>query len=199
MARKKSSGTGSLGWVYTIDADEVGPSNPYRRTISAGDADLKAIAERLGIPAVHSLLSDIMLQRVPGNKAVIHVEGILKASVTQSCIITHAPVKAYVEEEFEGWYADPSSFTSITKARHDRAGKAADTEVPILEEHEDPEPIVNGKIDLGDLTTQYLSLSLDLYPKAPGAKWEESGEPDEEESPLRKSPFAALKDWKGAE
>ena len=99
------------------------------------------------------------------------------------------PVKAYLEEEFEGWFADPGSFASIAKARQSKAGKAADNEVQILEEHEDPEPILDGKIDLGDLTAQYLSLSLDPYPKAPGAVWAE-GEGPEESSTLRKNPFA---------
>ena len=44
-----------LGDVYKRQ-DEVGLSSPYRRAISAGEADLKAIAERLEIPAVHSCL-----------------------------------------------------------------------------------------------------------------------------------------------
>jgi hypothetical protein len=196
MARRKSS-NGDAGWVYSVDAGEIG-AHPYRQAIAAGEADLKAIAARLEIPAVHSLSADITLQRIPGNKAVIHAEGILKASVTQSCVITGAPVKAYVEEEFEGWYADPASFTPIARARQERASKAGDIETPILEEHEDPEPIINGKIDLGDLTAQYLSLSLDPYPKVPGAVRKE-GEGPEEPSPLRKNPFAVLKDWKGGD
>src|SRR5687768_10390400 len=102
MARRKSTSGANPGWVSLVDVGDIGANNPYRQSIFAGPADLKAVAERLGIPAVHALSADIVLQRTPGNRAVIHAEGILKASVTQSCVITHAPVKAYIEEEFEG-------------------------------------------------------------------------------------------------
>jgi hypothetical protein len=193
MSRKKSDNT---GWVYLIDQGEIGPQIVHKK-IAAGEADLKAVAKRLEIPAVTSLSAELTLQRVPSNKAVIHVQGLLKADVTQSCIISQAPVKNYIEEEFEGWYTDPTSFTSIAKAKHDRAGRTADVEIPILDEKEDPEPMINGKIDLGDLVSQYLSLSLDPYPKAHGVKLDLNAEQQQEISAIRKNPFEALKDWKG--
>lgn len=196
MSRKK---TEDLGWVYLVDQGEVGPQ-PYYKKLSAGESDLKAIAARLEIPAVQSLTAEVTLQRIPGNKAVIHVEGILKADVTQSCIISQAPVKEHIEEEFEAWYADPASFTSLAKAKHERAGKLADAEIPVMEESEAPEPMVNGKIDLGDLVAQYLSLSLNPYPRAHGVAWDkesvDSASQAKPASPLRKNPFEALKDWK---
>lgn len=194
MIRKK---TDLPGWVYVIDQGEVGPQ-PVHKKIVAGDADLKAIALRLDIPTVSSLSAELVLQRAPGNKAVIHVSGMLKSDVTQSCIVSGSPVKAHIEEEFEAWYADPASFTSIAKAKHDRAGKAsADVEVPIMDEKDDPEPIIGGKIDLGDLVCQYLSLGLDPYPRAHGVTANLPHDDGPEGSNLRKNPFAALKDWKG--
>ena len=197
MSRKKSGE--DLGWVYLIDQGEIG-AHPYQKTLIAGDADLKALAARLGVHGIHSLVSEMTLQRIPGNKAVIHVEGILKADVTQSCIISHVPVKEHIEEEFEAWYADPASFTSLAKAKHERAGKLADAEIPVMEEQEAPEAMINGKIDLGDLVAQYLSLSLNPYPRAHGVAWDresvESVTDAKPASPLRKNPFEALKGWK---
>lgn len=200
MSRKKAA-DGDFGWIYLIDQGEIGP-NPFRKAITAGEADLKAIAVRLAIPAVQSLSAEMTLQRVPGNKSVIHVEGMLKADVTQSCIISQAPVKGHIEEEFEGWYAD-SEVVSLAKAKHERAGKMNDTEIPIMDEREDPEPIINGKIDLGDLVAQYLSLSLNPYPRAHGVAWDKEsvdhGHDAQPSTLLRKNPFEALKDWKGGE
>ena len=197
MSRKKT--TSEFGWVYLIDQGEIGQT-PYYKKLEAGEADLKAIAERLGIPSVESLSAELTLQRVPGNRAVVHVEGRLKAGVTQSCVITQAPVKAYIEEDFEAWYADQDSFVSLARARQERAGKMADTEIPVMEEREDPEPMVNGKIDAGDLIAQYLSLSLDPYPRAHGVAWDQDSVDtahDAAAAPaLRKNPFEALKDWK---
>ncbi|MDB5492475.1 MAG: hypothetical protein JWO78_2324 [Micavibrio sp.] len=198
MSRKKID-PANPGWSYPVDQGEVGP-HPIHKKIKAGEADLKLVAKRLDIPLVDSLSAEIVLQRAPNNKAVVQVTGLLKADVVQSCVVTGAPVKNYIEEEFEGWYSDPTAYASITKARHEKAGKGTDVEVPILDEREDPEPMVNGKIDLGDLVCQYLSLGLDPYPRAHGVKAPELTEIQQEEiSATRRNPFEALKDWKGKE
>jgi hypothetical protein len=71
--------------------------------------------------------------------------------------------------------------------------------VPLLDEQDDPEPITDGKIDLGELVSQFLSLSINPFPHAPGVELPEEQEGD---GPVRMSagnapnPFAALKDWK---
>lgn len=195
MVKRKSS-TGE-GWSYLLDQGEIGVQTLTKK-LKAGEPECKAVAERLKLVSVQSLSAEMTLSRVPGNKAVIHIQGIVKASVTQSCVVTHAPVKEYIEEEFEAWYADPASFVSIAKARHERQGKSkdGDVEIPVMEEREDPEPIVNGKIDLGDLVTQYLSLGLNPYPRAHGAEEGESVEVAASPSAIRKNPFEALKNWK---
>lgn len=195
MAKRKSTDEG-FGWSYLVDQAEISANQPYFKKLSATESECKAIAARLNIPAIQSLSAEMTLSRVPGNKAVVYVEGTLKAGVTQSCVVTGAPVKSHVEEEFEAWYADPSSFTSLTKVRHERTAKGSDTEIPVLEEHEDPEPMTDGKIDLGDLVAQYLSLGLDPYPRIPGAAWEEGKKEVAPPSELRKNPFEVLKDWK---
>lgn len=196
MSRKKAD-PGNPGWIYLVDQGEIGPQLVHKKIV-AGEADLKAVARRLDIPSVQSLSADLTLQRAPGNKAVIHVIGILKADVTQSCVVSFAPVKNYIEEEFEGWFSDPASFTSFAKAKHEKAGRIPDIEVPVMDEKEDPEPMVNGKIDLGDLVCQYLSLGLDPYPRAHGVTAPELTEQQQQEiSAVRKNPFEALKDWKG--
>lgn len=195
MNRKKTD-TVNPGWSYLIDQGEIGTTTVHKK-LKAGDADLKAVAKRLEIPSVESLAAEIDLQRVPGNKAVVHVTGMLKADVVQTCGVTTVPVKNYIEEEFEGWFTDPTAYASIAKARHEKAGKITDTEVPIMEERDDPEPMVNGKIDLGDLICQYLSLGLDPYPRAHGVTAPELSEEQQETvSAGRRNPFEALKDWK---
>jgi len=184
-------------WPVLIDQGEIG-LQPYRREITAGDVDRKEIAAFLEIPDVESLNATLILQRLPGNKAVIHVEGLLKAAITQSCVITDAPVKARLEDEFEAWFADPSSFVSFTKAKNEKASKTPEGEVQIVDEREDPEPIINGKIDIGDLVVQYLSLALPQYPRAHGVRWDNSDDPEiaPPEGTQRPNPFAALKGLK---
>jgi hypothetical protein len=57
---------------------------------------------------------------------------------------------------------------------------------------DDPEPLVDGKIDLGALATEFLILGLDPYPRKPGAVFDP---PPEERS--GDGPFAGLAKLKG--
>ena len=54
-------------------------------------------------------------------------------------------------------------------------------------ERDPPEPIVNGRIDLGAVTAEFLALGLDPYPRKPGVAYEPAPERDPADSP-----FAAL-------
>ena len=42
-------------------------------------------------------------------------------------------------------------------------------EISLDIDHDPPEPIEAGAIDIGELVAQYLSLALDPHPRAPGA------------------------------
>ena len=73
----------------------------------------------------------------------------------------------------------------------------ANGETPIINEQEDPEKIIGGKIDLGEVVTQHLSLAIDPYPHKEGVKYEYGDdEPEKVPEAFKNNPFAALKDWK---
>jgi len=69
---------------------------------------------------------------------------------------------------------------------------------PNISEEDIPEPMFNGRIDIGELAAQHLSLALDPYPHAEGVEFEGFGEADEDEDgddpdePEKPNPFAAL-------
>ena len=69
---------------------------------------------------------------------------------------------------------------------------------PLLEEKEDPEPVVNGYIDLGEVVTQFLSLALDPYPHKEGVTHDLTDEDADIERKTRKieNPFAKLEAMK---
>jgi hypothetical protein len=54
---------------------------------------------------------------------------------------------------------------------------------------DEPEPIVEGRIDLGEAVVQHLAVNLDPYPRAPGARLPDLAT---EDGPVRENPFAAL-------
>lgn len=182
-------------WSVLIDAQTV-TSNPYKLRIAASEEERKALCKRLDLAAISSLSADLTLHREKGS--IIHVNGLMKANVTQHCVISTDPVQTQIEETFEGWFADQDRIVMLAKARHERLGRLADSEIPILDESEDPEPLVNGMIDIGELVTQNLSLALDQFPRRRGLEEAEVVEVSigSEVAAIRRNPFEALKNWK---
>lgn len=201
MSKKKKVGDPlpAPEWSVLVDAQTV-TSNAQKLRIAASEDERKALARRLGLMTISSLSADLTLHRERGN--IIHVNGLMKANVTQLCVMTQDPVQTQIEETFEGWYADQERIVMLAKARHDRLGRLTDSEVPILDESEDPEPLVNGMIDIGELVVQNLSLTLDQFPRRRGLDDQEDGKEisvaGQEGEVLRRNPFEALKNWKKA-
>ena len=193
MAKKKETNVPSE-WSYFVETDEI-DDKPRRYSIAANEEERALLAKRLDVVSVDALEAKLEAVRKKGNM-VVHVSGVLKARITQLCVVTAVPVLSIIEEEFEGWFANPADAVSFAKARRDKQIEAGQNELPVLNEADDPEPIIEGKIDLGELTTQYLSLFIDPYPRAEGAEYG-GGDAESQKSPaIRPNPFAALAAWK---
>ena len=50
-----------------------------------------------------------------------------------------------------------------------RSMAAKETETFSVDEEDEPDPVVDGKIDLGALASEFFALGLDPYPRKPGA------------------------------
>lgn len=197
MSKKKKTATAAPApeWSVLVDAQTV-TSTPQKTRIAASEEERKALCTRLGLNNISSLSADVTLHREKGS--VIHVNGLMKASVMQVCSVTTDPVQTQIEETFEGWFADQDRIVMLAKARHERLGRMTDSEIPILDESEDPEPLVNGMIDIGELVVQHLSLAVDAFPRRRGLEDTEiidvsAGDPA---ALVRRNPFEALKNWK---
>lgn len=192
--KKKTESQPAPEWSFPVEADKVGAGG-LRITIHPGADERKCLAKRLGVKMVKTLSADLEFDRRPG-QAAIHVAGTLEAVVGQECVVSGKPVESRIKESFEAWYADREKTVPIARARRDKDLSKGNAEMPILEEYEDPEPIIEGKIDAGELVTQYLSLAINPYPHAEGVEYERG-----DESPAKPgrvdNPFAALKEWKG--
>ncbi len=197
MSKKKKTATEAPApeWSVLVDAQTV-TTTPQKTRIAASEEQRKALCVRLDLNSISSLSADVTLHREKGS--VIHVNGLMKANVMQACSITTDPVQTQIEETFEGWFADQDRIVMLAKARHERLGRMTDSEIPILDESEDPEPLVNGMIDIGELVVQHLSLAVDAFPRRRGLEDTEivdvsAGDPA---ALMRRNPFEALKNWK---
>ena len=154
---------------------------PMTFEIVAAQPDFAAIARHLGVASVEKLTASYSLSR---NGDRVKLEGKITAALHQTCVVTleafpvalKVPVKLDFVPEAE----------LATLAAGDTGEGEIDIEV-LLNEEDPPEPIVDGVIDLGSITLEFLALALDPYPRKPGASFESSAGDTGAESP-----FAAL-------
>lgn len=151
-----------------VPADRIGGGG-VSSVVEATQAERRAIAERLRIPAVHALRCAFTLSRgADSARGEIVARGELRAVVVQTCVVSGDDFESEVMDDF--------------RIRFVHAGTETDTDV----DEDDELPYEHGMIDLGDAAVEQLALNLDPYPRKPGA--ELPGEAEE----LRASPFAAL-------
>lgn len=152
--------------------------------ISAGEQERLALAGRFGLVALDTLSARVSLRRI-GRGPVVRVEGRLAAEVVQNCVVSLEPVRSLVEEGFVLLYAPEGS----------GGGHGHVLEEGFDFEDDDwPEPLEEGRIDIGEAVAQQLALALDPYPRKPGVRLEDVIGQHEgigvEEPPA--NPFAAL-------
>lgn len=188
-------------WSYPVAVEDI-PSTGLRLTLAPKAEEKEAIAERLGILTLGALSADLELSREKGGH-VIHVVGRFTADITQECVVSLEPVTSHIDDAFDAWFADHSQVIPFAKAQHEMLSKKEMVDLPMLEEEEDPEPIVDGKIDLGEVVVQYLSLAVNPYPHKDGVDYENNwGGPTKLAATgsggprLSANPFAALKNWR---
>jgi len=184
-------------WSHRVVIEDLSAAQT-RLGISPDTQALKALARRLDVIAVDSLAADLVIHKGDGGFSV-YVKGHLKAEVTQKCVVTAEPVTSTIEEDFEGYFADHERAVSLSSAKNKLMMQKGQTEIQMMEEQDDPEPITKGQIDVGELTTQYLALAIDPYPHKDGVAHDVTDDVvihKEEPAPERANPFAALKDWK---
>jgi uncharacterized metal-binding protein YceD (DUF177 family) len=158
-----------------VDVMKIPPSGQEVH-VEATAEECAALARDFGLPGIQALSGDYHLQ---ASAKGIHVTGAVKASITQICVTTLEPFDSMIEEEVEVDFAEPS-------------GMPAEPPTDI-HEYEPPDEIVNGQIDLGALTAEFLVLGLDPYPRKPGVDFSYRDPADEKDSP-----FAALNKLKGS-
>ena len=152
-------------------------TGPVREEIEATEAERGALARRFDLVALPRLRAEVTL--TPTAMGQVRLDAKLEARVVQSCVITLEPVEAEIAESFTVFYAE--------------AGPAAGGNVDLpIDDESWPEPIVGGRIDIGEAVAQQLAVSLDPYPRVPGARLDSDYAAVDEPPPARANPFAAL-------
>nr|WP_321463810.1 DUF177 domain-containing protein [uncultured Cohaesibacter sp.] len=153
-----------------------------------GEADAQAcqeLQERLGILSVKAY--SVEAKVTPWKKRGVQIEGHVRGDVEQSCVVTLEPVAEHIDEAF--------SITLVPKGSEfvKRAVENSTmSEMVIDPEGEDPpEEFEGDEIDVGIYAEEFFALSLDDYPRAPGAEFSGHIE-DKAAIDGSENPFAAL-------
>lgn len=188
-------------WPYLVSVQDM-ERGARVYDFEASEQECVDLARRLGVEKVESARAHVSVQGIGGN--VYHAIGQVSADIIQNCAVSLVAIPTHLDEEFEGWFRDQHSTVSFVKAKTEREAKKGHIETEILDEAVDPEPIIGGKMDLGELATQYLSLAIDPYVRAADAPGEylivspeqKAKKGDVAGAEIRKNPFEALKAWK---
>ena len=116
----------------------------------------------------------------PWGRGGARVTGAVHGEVTQVCVVSLEPFPATVDEDVDARFAPQAVANSGSTA-------AKETRTFSLADEDEPDPVIDGKIDLGALTAEFFALGLDPYPHKPGAVFEQSTK-----SEVTDSPFSAL-------
>ncbi len=120
-------------------------------TVEARPAEREALAVRMNVAAIHSLVCRFDLRRVEAD--IIEAHGLLQASVRQSCVVTLEPFDADLVESFCVRFVPEGQ-------QSEELNLECDDEVPYA----------GGVLDLGEAASEQLALALDPFPRAPGAE-----------------------------
>lgn len=162
-------------WSVPVTVDEI-PETGLHLELEAPDTVRAAIAQLAGVREVKEFSAVFDLAR---RGAGVQVDGEVTGKVGQTCVVTLEPIENDVRETVD-----------VRFSPHVVRDEAQDIEDAVLagpEAEEPPEPLVGGKIDLGQIATEFLVLGIDPYPRKPGAEF---AAPKVED--VGAHPFAAL-------
>lgn len=167
-----TTGSGRTGPLSRPLSIQRLPGEGTEVVVEAGPEERAALARDLDLVSLDALVGRF---RLAGSAHRLTVTGRVEAEIVQTCVVTLEPFASRVSEPVEVAFSD---------AEPAPGGDAQDADAETVER---PDPIVDGTIDLGGLTAEFLALGLDPYPRKPGAAFTFEAEAEE-------SPFAVLKD-----
>jgi uncharacterized metal-binding protein YceD (DUF177 family) len=164
-------------WSHEIEVGSL-PQHGRSFELVPDPATRKRLADHAGVVSIPEL--KIIVEVKPTSLGV-DVTGVLTGVVRQNCVVSVEEFDNPISEQIEVDFANDT-------------GDAAPGDDE--EDLDLPDPILDGKIDLGALAAEFLVLAIDPYPRKPGAELPnlpaEKAENDGEKSPFER--LAGLKD-----
>lgn len=164
-----------LDWVHRTDSI---PADGQVIERLAEEHEREELRREFDLSRLDSLVARYSIR--PLAKGRYLVDGNVVADVVQACVVTLDPVASRIDESFtlEFWPADQIGEVAI--------------DFDALVNEEDPEPIERGRIPIGRIVSELVSLAIPPFPRADNVEVETATAGDEEDTGESESPFAAL-------
>jgi hypothetical protein len=159
------------GWSVPVRLDDV-PEDGLHMALAADPATCAIVARTVDVDAVLRLEANFDVVR--HGKSGMTVVGTISARVRQTCVLTLEPVENEINEPVGAAFAVQSADAKVIPAEIEIAAEGDEV----------PEPLVNGVADLGHLTTEFLALAVDRYPRKPGVEFQPPATADRGGSPF---------------
>jgi hypothetical protein len=169
-----------LPFIRIVRVDQL--KEGEERVIEAGPAERADIAALLDLVALDRL--SFAGRFAPRGQGRLALRGRLQAAVTQTCVVSLEPVPGVIDAEVEMEFWPLAQIEQRAESLEEAASQGT---------LDWPEPIREGRIDLGRVIYEALATALDPYPKREGARFAWSN--GDEESAVEGQdigPFAAL-------
>jgi hypothetical protein len=162
-------------------ADIPGGGLALRLTATA--AECAGLARRYEVAAVDDLVVTARLRPLSGGR--YRLAGRFRARVQQTCVVSLEPMESEIAEDFD-----------VTFQADAAPGRATEVDIDAIGE-DPPEPVVDGRIPVGETVAQLLALAIDPFPRSPEAVLENANAGDDASESQAESrpdsPFAILR------
>jgi hypothetical protein len=164
-------------------AIETVPETGLDMEVCASEAEGAALAKACGLVAVHAFEAGFHVRKL--DRTSFNVTGRLRARVTQTCVVSLEPFETLIHADIDVDFAPLDiPFGQFDSRKILSGGGLAAT---FHGGGDPPDPIIDGKIDLGALAAEFLVLNLDVYPRKPGVSFNGTdvvGEASQDNSPF---------------
>lgn len=159
-------------WSVPVAVDDI-PETGLHLEIDAPEPLRAELAALAGLRELGRLSAVFDLTR---RGAGVRVTGNVSARVGQTCVVTLEPVESDIDEPVDVRFAPRAA-----------APAKSETVAAHTSDEDPPEPLFDGRLDLGAIATEFLLLGIDPYPRKPGAEFAPVKADD-----ASAKPFAAL-------
>lgn len=173
--------------AWSIKVGQIG-SHGRDMEFSASRAECAAIAKAYGLRAVNALTVRVHLAPTAG--AGVRMTGRLVAEVVQACVVSLDLVTETIEEDVRRTFVPGEVL-----AHHNETEKVAPEILVLLDEEEEPVPLVSGSLMLAPVLLEQFALGINPYPRRPDLPEPSAGEAVQDAE--KTGPFAALARLRG--